>query len=246
MLRRVIGEPTGQVVEDAADAPLMEARPCGDLVDPEPFHPQSHDLPVSRRTRPVDLLPELASLRHLARPGQVGLRQVARLGLDEGLLPLQAGAVLLVAIGQPSPGDSPEEGEELGAAVEPPVALAEPVEDVGEDRLHDVHRVDLRTEPPRQSPADRDPQVWLISEQDPLDRLGVAFVEATDPVLQRVVVHGDGTLSQCDVPFRTVETTGYFGIPDAGATPSTPRCFRQRRAASAAASAAATGRRSVQ
>src|SRR5204863_354023 len=63
----------------------------------------------------------------------------------------------------------------------PPGALAEPAQDLGEDRLDDVGRIDLRPEPTAQPPPHRQPQVGLVREEDALDRLEVAAVEALDP-----------------------------------------------------------------
>ena len=68
-LRREAGQPPRQRTEDAADAPLVHARPCRDLAHPVAVHPQPDDLVMSRRAGAKDIFPDLAALCFLAGPG---------------------------------------------------------------------------------------------------------------------------------------------------------------------------------
>ena len=94
--------------------------------------------------------------------------------------------MLLVAIGKPSPGDPPEEGEKLGFAGKAPPPLAKTAQNISEYRLHDVSRVDLDPKLTAQSTPDDDPQVGLIGAKDRLYGLGVPVTQPLDPVLERM------------------------------------------------------------
>src|SRR4051812_34852221 len=79
---------TREVVEDAADAPLVEPGPGCNLAYPETVPPQPDDLVVSRRAGPEDAFPELSALGLLTGPGLLRVRQASRRGVVQGLLPL--------------------------------------------------------------------------------------------------------------------------------------------------------------
>ena len=73
--------------------------------------------------------------------------------------------VLAAAVDQPVPRDFHQEGPQVGAIGEPPAGVAEAAQDVGPDRLHDVHRVELGPERAAQLAADRHPEIRLVREE---------------------------------------------------------------------------------
>ena len=70
------GQPPGQLVEDPANAPLVQSGPPGDLGVGQPLPLEDQDLAVGRRAFVEHPLPELVLLGDLAGPRLLGAGQV--------------------------------------------------------------------------------------------------------------------------------------------------------------------------
>ena len=117
-------------------------RSAGDLAHPVAVHPQPDDFVMGTADRRKDALPELAALRSwLGRAWAASPSDCD--GSRPGNAPLQRPPVLLVAIGEPAPGDPAEKGLQLRPTGEMPATVAHALNQVGKHRLDDVSRIDL-------------------------------------------------------------------------------------------------------
>ena len=116
---------------------------------------QDQDLPVGGRAFLQHPLPQLALLSDLARAGLIGLSEVLRRGQLQRTFLFQCAMMLPATVDEPVTSDFDEERAKVGAVGEPPTRLTKATQDVGPDRLDDVHRVELGPQGPRQLPADR-------------------------------------------------------------------------------------------
>ena len=181
-------EPARKLVEDSADAslvhprPLRRSRPSGGRAS-SAGRPRDGPAGRRRRIRSQNSRPCASWLGRAcaASPQRLGG------GLVQGVLPLQGPPVLLVAVGEPSPGDPAEEGLQLRSTGEMPAAVADAANQVGEHRLDDVCRINLGPQARAEPPPDRDPKIRLIGQEDALHRLDVALdsgVRSIDPAIR--------------------------------------------------------------
>src|SRR5262249_18738681 len=87
-------ELAGEVANDPADAPLVQAGAGGDLGQREALALQPQQLVVLRRTQGQELLPQVVGLDDLAGPGLRGGGRVLAVGLGQRPLALQGAVVL--------------------------------------------------------------------------------------------------------------------------------------------------------
>src|SRR5262245_45495822 len=92
------GQPPRQVVEDPADAALVQPRPGGDLGEREALSLELEQVPMRRRTEVLQQHPELIGLRDLAGSRLIRGGQPRLLLARERPLALDRAAVLTAAI----------------------------------------------------------------------------------------------------------------------------------------------------
>ena len=179
--------PVRQVVQDAADAALVQAGPRGDLGQGKPlrFSGAARGGPAGRGRASGP------RARSAARPRWAGAgcsRTDAAGESPQRLLARQRVAVLAATVEEPVPRQPGEEGLEVGAVLKRQPDR-QPLQDVGPDRLHDVHRVELGPQRRPELAADQHPEVRLVGPEDLLGGGHVAAVQPLEEPVQRLVAH---------------------------------------------------------
>src|SRR5512135_2107676 len=187
------GQPPRQDVEDAADAALMQPGPGRDLREREALPLELEQLAMGRGAKVHQHLPQLVGLRDLAgsrlirresprllipgkRPLVLDRAAVQPAGIDE---------VVVRHLGQERPQVVPVGG--------PPPLLAEAFQEIGPDRLHDVHRVELGAKPRRQPSPHHHAEDRFEGREDLLRGVGLAVGQPLQQGVEDIGVHVSST-----------------------------------------------------
>jgi hypothetical protein len=109
-----------------------------DIRHPMTLYPQSNDFVMSRRACAQDALPEFATLGFLAGAALRAIAQRPGRYVFQRLLMLHGSPMLLVAVGEPSPGNPAKKSFKLPAPGKMPCTIANTSNQVGENGLDDI------------------------------------------------------------------------------------------------------------
>jgi hypothetical protein len=152
------------------------------------------------RARIEDRLPEFDSLDDLARPRLVGDRERGRfLGrARQRALGLQGPPVLSTMNKEVIVRHLGQKRAEVFTVLELPAFGTIGDQEVGPDRLDDVHRVELGPERRRQSTTDHRPEERFIVAKDPLGGRVLAISQLHQESIERVGIHDQNSRSSTD------------------------------------------------
>ncbi len=137
-------EPFRQVVEKTTNASLVQAGPAGNLGQRQTLTLQFQDLSARRRAHLQQVTPELVGLDDLAGSRLIGGRQLGRFIVVQRLLVLELGTVAAAVIDKVVVRHAHEKRPQVRPVRELPFFLTKAVQNVGPDRLDDIHRIKLR------------------------------------------------------------------------------------------------------
>jgi hypothetical protein len=167
----------------------VQTRASGDFRKRKTLSLQEQNLAMSWRAFLQHKLPELVTLRDLARTRLIGVGQLFRVKLVEGAFLLQGSVVLASAINESVAGYLHQKGPQVRAIGEPPSCLAKTAQNIGPDRLNDVHRVQLGPQRAGQLAPDCHPKIRFIREKCALGGSDIATVQPLDQLIQMVDAH---------------------------------------------------------
>ena len=163
----VDGQSTGQISEDPADAVRVQAGPRGDFVQWQSLAFEAQKIAVFRGAKIEQLLPEIVGLDDLARAVAPRGTDFAWAVLAERLFAFDGTTVLPAAVNEAVAGYFDKESAKVVGVRETPPAPPKPVKQIGPDRLYDVGRVELGSEPVRQPSPDDLSENRLIEGENP-------------------------------------------------------------------------------
>jgi hypothetical protein len=164
----VDGQSTGQISEDAADAIRVQTGPRGDFMQWQSLAFEAQKIAVFRGAKIEQLLPEIVGLDNLARAVAPRRTDFAGAILAERLFAFDGTTVLPAAVDEAVAGYLDKESAEVVGVRETPPAPPKSVKEIGPDRLYDVGRVELGSEPIRQPSPDDLSEDWFIEGENPL------------------------------------------------------------------------------
>jgi hypothetical protein len=167
----------------------VKTRASGDLRKRQTLPLQVQNLAVSRWAFRQHELPELLTLSDLAGPRLAGVGQFVGSDLVQRSFLLEGSVMLASAINEPVASHLHQKGSKMSGIGESPSCVAKAAQDVGPDRLNNVHRVKLGPQWAGQLPPDCHPQIGFVSEKCALGSNHIAIVQPLDQLIQVVDAH---------------------------------------------------------